>query len=106
MTDGTLLDVTPPANPKPTAVTSGGAVTVSWAAPVDAHSGLASMTLRYAAGAAPKSCSEGKVLVTGSHPSFVHSGLSAGAVAGYRVCATDVVGNVTAGGVVKETVKP
>src|SRR5207247_849982 len=49
------------------------------------------------AGSVPASCTSGTVLLTGSGTSFTHTGLTNGTTYGYRVCATDAVGNASSG---------
>src|SRR5206468_5584686 len=94
-----LLDQTAPSNGTATAVAASAQVTVSWAGFADGGSGLATApyTLVAGAGSVPASCTSGTVLVTGSGTSFTHTGLTNGTTYGYRVCATDAVGNASSG---------
>ena len=104
VSDTVVLDLTPPPNPKLTATSGSQSVSLSWTAPVDPHSGVASYTVRYAPTAPPGSCTEGKLLYTGPATAFTHTGVKT--VAAYRVCATDTVGNTSAGAIAKATPLP
>src|SRR5207249_6758837 len=100
-----LLDQTAPSNGTATAVAASAQVTVSWAGFADGGSGLATApyTLVAGAGSVPASCTSGTVLVTGSGTSFLHTGLTNGTTYGYRVCATDAVGDASSGATASAT---
>src|SRR5439155_682655 len=93
-------DQTAPTNGSVTPTAGSAQVTVSWAGFADTGSGLAATapyTLVYSAGSAPASCAAGTSLLPVTGTSFLHTGLTNGTTYGYRVCATDAVGNGSSG---------
>src|SRR5207249_3647206 len=101
-----LLDQTAPTNGSVTPVAGSAQVTVSWTGFADGGSGLAATapyTLVYATGSAPASCASGTPLLPVTGTSFLHTGLTNGTTYGYRVCATDAVGNVSSGATASAT---
>jgi hypothetical protein len=77
--------------------TTHDAVDLSWSGFADATSGVVSYKAVMAVGAAPASCTTGTALYSGTAPQTRASGLHAGTNYGFRVCAVDAAGNVSAG---------
>lgn len=100
-TDTIVLDTIVPTNGSLTATPSAGQVALSWAGVSDSLSGLAGYRLVAQPTTAPASCATGTVLVdyatSGAGTTATHSGLAAGSVWGYRLCARDNVGNTSLG---------
>jgi hypothetical protein len=91
-------DATGPAGGTLTATAAAGRVTLAWSGVTDALSGVASYRLVAQAGAAPTSCAAGIVLFQGAGTApVVHAGLASRSTWGYRLCATDGLGNANAG---------
>jgi PKD repeat protein len=98
--DAIILDRTAPLNGAATATGQIGQVTLNWSGFADGGSGLAtSNTYRVVAGtvAVPANCAAGTAVYTGAATSFVHTGLSAGVVNYFRICASDQAGNLSTG---------
>jgi hypothetical protein len=76
-----------------------GAVALSWSGATDAGSGVSGYRLVVAQGNTPSTCDEGSLIYSGNLRSFTHTGLTNGTLYGYRVCPTDMAGNVSAGSV-------
>src|SRR5206468_230804 len=95
--DAIVLDQTAPANGTATAVAASAQVTVSWAGFADGGSGLATApyTLVRSEERRVGKGRSGRVLVTGCGTNVTHTGLTNGTTYGYRVCATDAVGNAS-----------
>ena len=91
------LDTTPPSDGLLTATPGDTQIMLSWNGYSDAGSGIAGYTVVYNTGSLPLSCSAGTQLYTGTETAFTHTGLSKTTPYYYRVCATDNVGNVSAG---------
>jgi hypothetical protein len=89
-------------------VTSADATaTLAWTAGADALSGLEQYRVVYATGAtAPANCASGTLLYQGTALGYVHQGLVNGASYGYRVCAQDRAGNLSAGSAVVASPRP
>ncbi|MBT9557931.1 MAG: S8 family serine peptidase [Myxococcales bacterium] len=102
----TVVDMTPPTNAKMTVTPGSKSVTLSWQPSVDVHAGVASYKLVYAPTSPPLNCTTGNVVYSGPDLAVVHTGLAAGTVAGYRLCATDGMGNVSGGTTAKVVVQP
>jgi len=79
-----------------TATAGPRSVNLSWSGFSDVGTGVVSYKLVSGA-TAPATCATGTVLSTGSATSFSHTGLTASVRVGYRVCAVDGAGNVSAG---------
>jgi subtilisin family serine protease len=77
--------------------TTHDAVDLSWSGFADATSGVVSYKAVMAVGAAPASCTAGTALYSGTAPQTRATGLHAGTGYGFRVCAVDAAGNVSAG---------
>ncbi len=94
-----LLDQTRPSNGSLTATAGNGNITLNWAGSGDAGSGLSgSYKLVFSTLAFPlASCGTGTRLFQGTRTSFTHSGLTAGRIYYYRVCALDNAGNTSKG---------
>ncbi len=99
VSDTILLDTTAPAAVTVTSVAGPGQVALTWTAATDAGSGLAEYRLVALAGATlpAAACATGTVLYRGPDRAYTQTGLTAGAVMSYRLCAVDVAGNVSAG---------
>jgi len=80
-----------------TASASTGSVALAWSGFSDPLSGVSSYTLVAAPGTAPPSCAAGVLLYQGPARAFTHTGLAPGQTWGYRVCATDGMGNRSPG---------
>lgn len=94
-----LVDSTAPTNTTITATASTAKLSLSWTASTDATSGVASYKLVGAPGTlAPASCAAGTLLYTGANRTFVHA-VARKATWSYRVCTTDVAGNMSVGAV-------
>ncbi|MBL8918353.1 MAG: S8 family serine peptidase [Myxococcaceae bacterium] len=91
------LDTTAPAGGTFTATPGPGSVTLTWSGITDAHSGVASYRVVWKPGTTVPSCAAGVVLTSTTGTSFSHTGLAPGAAVTYRLCATDAVGNTSAG---------
>ena len=91
------IDTTAPTGGTLSAQAATGQVALSWTAATDAGSGVASYRLVFATTAAPTSCTTGTIIYEGTALTFTHSGLVNQTTYGYRVCASDRVGNVAAG---------
>jgi uncharacterized protein GlcG (DUF336 family) len=92
-----VYDVAAPTGGSLTATPSARQVQLAWSGFSDALSGVASYKVVAAPKTAPASCAAGTVLYQGANRAFTHTGLTTGAVWGYRVCATDGMGNSSAG---------
>ena len=96
-TDTIQLDTTAPNSGTLSASGSDGTVTLSWSGASDATSGVASYKLVGTSTSTPTNCTTGTTLTTGADTSYVHTGLTNGVTWNYRLCATDVAGNVSTG---------
>jgi hypothetical protein len=100
--DAITYDTLPPSNGTltATAVPNAGQVALAWGNFTDGGSGVAGYKVVSAVGAPPLSCAVGTVL--GSYDAATttatHGGL-VNALYGYRVCAIDAAGNVSAGAI-------
>lgn len=79
-----------------TATPGSRSVSLSWSGFADVGTGVVGYKLVSAA-TAPANCATGTVLSTGSATSFSHTGLTGSVRVGYRVCAVDGAGNMSAG---------
>lgn len=92
-----LVDITAPTNPTLTTTVTSSSIAISWTAATDAGSGVASYKLVGAAGTtAPASCSAGTTLYSGADLAYTQT-VAAKTTWSYRLCATDVAGNTSAG---------
>lgn len=92
------LDLTAPVNGTVGGTPGSGAVTLSWSGFSDAHSGLASYKVVYAAGTtAPSSCNTGTVGYQGTSTGATVASLTSGTAYSFRVCAIDAVGKLSTG---------
>lgn len=98
VSDEIRLDTTPPSGSVLRAVPSNNQVALTWTAASDAGSGVASYRVLFATNAAP-SCSTGTQIYSGIALKFTHTGLQNGSVYGYRVCPSDVAGNMGSGSI-------
>jgi subtilisin family serine protease len=97
VTDTIRLDTAGPTGGTLRAMPQNSAVGLSWGAASDSGSGLSGYRLAVAQGSPPASCTEGSLIYTGNSRTFTHTGLTNGTLYGYRVCPTDMAGNVGAG---------
>jgi hypothetical protein len=93
-----ILDTTPPTNGTVTATPGNGQVTLSWSGFTDAGSGISGYKIVYAEDSIPASCSTGTAIHTNG-TTYVDTGLDNWMSYGYRVCAIDNAGNMSAGAV-------
>jgi subtilisin family serine protease len=97
ISDTITYDGAPPSGGSISGAPSNGQVALSWKGFTDAPAGVASYALVFAPDAPPASCAAGTELYAGAATSFTHAGLVNGQRYGYRVCAIDRAGNVSAG---------
>jgi len=77
---------------------SDGQVALTWSGQTDAHSGVSSYKLVYAAsGTPPTNCNGGSVAYAGTDTSASVSSLINGQTYAFRLCTIDVAGNVSTG---------
>jgi hypothetical protein len=95
--DTIILDTTAPVNGTVTGTPGNTQVTLNWSGFSDALSGIGSYKVVYSTRSAPRSCSRGTTIYTGSDTSYPHTGLINGTTYGYRVCAIDKAGNMSRG---------
>lgn len=106
LTGRIVLDTAAPEQGAFTAEPLDAAVALAWEG-FDDRSGIASYRVTFAASRiAPPTCDEGTTIYEGTQPAFIHSGLVNGALHSYRLCAVDIVGNVSAGMVVSSIPRP
>ena len=92
-----LVDTIAPTGATLSSTSATASISLAWTAATDAGSGVASYKLVGTSGTvAPATCSAGTVLYTGTARTYTHA-VTARATWSYRVCATDVAGNVSAG---------
>ena len=92
-----LLDTTAPLGATLGSGGRAGGVDLVWTVATDVGTGLAGYKLVGQAGTvAPTTCAVGTVLYSGTANTFAHT-LATGTTWSYRVCASDVAGNVSAG---------
>ncbi len=94
---GITLDGTPPVNGILTATAGNGRAVLTWSGFSDGGSGIAGYTLVSSSLAPPAGCAAGTTLYSGAAATFTTTGLTNGGVYYYRVCAVDLVGNISAG---------
>jgi hypothetical protein len=99
VTDTIRLDTTGPTGGTLRATAQNSAVALTWSGATDAGSGVSGYRLVVAQGNTPANCNEGSLIYNGNARSFTHTGLTNGTLYGYRVCPTDMAGNVSAGSV-------
>jgi YD repeat-containing protein len=95
--DTIILDTTAPVKGTVTGTPGNTQVTLNWSGFSDALSGIGSYKVVYSTRSAPRSCSRGTTIYTGSDTSYPHTGLINGTTYGYRVCAIDKAGNMSLG---------
>jgi hypothetical protein len=100
------LDTVAPRGGTLTSVPGNLSNSLTWTAPNDTWSGVASYRLVYSAGAAPADCTSGMQAYEGPALAFTHQGLVNGTTYGYRLCATDGAGNINAGITVTSMPRP
>jgi len=104
--DTILLDTKDPTDGTVTATPGNTQVALEWTGFADTGSEIGRYKVVFAAGTVPPSCSEGKVIYSGTDTSFIHDGLANGKKYGYRVCARDNAGNVSEGATVSTKPRP
>ncbi|MEQ1568521.1 MAG: S8 family serine peptidase [Myxococcota bacterium] len=97
VTDTIGVDSTKPVNGTATGTAAVGSIALSWSGFTDATSGIASYTVVFQSGSSPASCSVGTVGYSGTGTSATLTGLTTGTKYYWRVCPTDVAGNVGTG---------
>jgi hypothetical protein len=95
--DTIILDTTSPVNGTVTATPGNTQVRLNWQDFTDALSGIDSYKVVYSTKNAPRSCSSGTAIYTGTDTTYPHTGLINGTTYGYRVCAIDKAGNMSSG---------
>ena len=95
--DTIIFDSTAPVNGTLSAVASRGSIALTWSGFSDALSGIAGYTLVFRTTSAPSSCSAGTVLYAGPGTAFNHAAVVGGTTYYYRLCSTDLAGNVSSG---------
>lgn len=94
--DTIMVDSVAPTANTLTAVPADGKVTLSWTAATDANSGVAGYKVTMALGVTP-TCTSGTVVYTGTDRMALASGLTNGAMYGFRVCPIDNATNLGTG---------
>ena len=94
-----LYDVVAPTGGAVKLTGASGQLTVAWSGFADALSKVASYKVVMAPGAPPASCATGALVYQGTALTAVQAGLTNGTVYGFRACAVDGAGNVSAGAV-------
>ncbi len=95
--DQIILDTVPPLNGVVTATPGDAQIVLNWNGFSDSGSGIAAYTLVYDTVALPVSCTAGTQLYSDVGVSFTHTALARGIPYYYRVCATDMAGNLSTG---------
>jgi hypothetical protein len=103
--DTIIFDDTAPTAGTMSANASPGTIALSWSGFSDAVSGLSKYTLVYGTKSTPSTCTAGTALYSGPETSYNHSGVVSGTTYYYRLCATDMAGNVSKG-VTRSVVAP
>ena len=96
VSDSILIDKNAPTMGKLTATPSQGRVELSWTSATETGSGLTAYKLVWAKANSAPACSGGTTAYTGLSTAYSHTGLSAGKYS-YRLCASDLAGNTSAG---------
>jgi len=96
------MDTVAPADGTVSATTGDGQVSLSWSG---YGSNAASYIIVYGTASMPANCLSGSELYSGPSTSFVHANLTNGTSYNYRVCATDIVGNMSPGATTTATPK-
>jgi uncharacterized delta-60 repeat protein len=92
-----ILDTIAPTNGTVTVAPGNAQVALDWTGFTDTGSGVGSYKVVFAVGTAPLSCSEGKLIYSGTDTSYLHTDLTNGTKYGYRVCAVDKAGKISTG---------
>ena len=92
-----IFDNTAPSNGTLNTVASPGVIALTWSGFSDVTSGMSGYTLVYSTTSTPATCSAGTVLYSGTDTGFNHTGVVAGKNYYYRLCASDMAGNVSNG---------
>jgi hypothetical protein len=95
--DTIIYDGTAPVNGTLSAAASPGLIALTWSGFSDVVSGISGYTLVFSTTKMPSSCSTGTVLFTGPDTGFNHVAVLTGRTYYYRLCATDLAGNVSNG---------
>lgn len=97
VSDTITVDLADPIDGSLVATPSSGTVDLEIADATDAESGITGYKIVRALRAAPASCATGTVVYEGPATTATDTGLTDGLTYGYRACATDLAGNVSAG---------
>jgi len=95
--DTIILDTVAPVNGTVTATPGNTQVRLNWKGFTDALSGIDSYKVVYSTKSAPRSCSSGTAIYTGTDTTYPHTGLTNGTTYYYLVCAIDKAGNMSSG---------
>jgi subtilisin family serine protease len=96
--DTIVVDTTAPRNGTVTATSGTGEVDLAWSGYSDSGAGVSSYLVVQATSAtAPRNCTSGTVVYSGSDTSFTATGLTDGTTYAWRVCAVDGAGNTSTG---------
>lgn len=94
-------DTAAPVDGTLSAAPGSGTVSLSWQPAIDSGSGVAAYLLAISGSSLPADCSS--ALDLGSDTTYLHTGLVNGSTYYYRVCARDMVGNVSSGATASAT---
>jgi predicted CxxxxCH...CXXCH cytochrome family protein len=100
------VDNIAPSDGTVTATSGNAQVSLSWSGFSDSESGLATTntyTVVFDTAGTPADCNSGTVAYQGTATSYTHTGLTNGTTYYYRVCATDAMGNTSAGATASAT---
>jgi hypothetical protein len=92
-----IFDDAAPTDGALSATATPGTIALFWSDYSDAVSGLSHYTLVYGTKNTPNTCTAGTTLYSGPETSYNHTSVVSGTTYYYRLCATDMAGNVSKG---------
>jgi len=104
--DTIILDTRDPTDGTVTATPGNAQVALEWTGFTDTLSGMESYKVVFAADTVPSTCSDGRVIYSGTDTSYIHTDLTNGKKYGYRVCARDKAGNISTGATANTKPRP